>query len=365
MTYIFWQPVLSILNSSFLRSLSEIQNVILVSEMQMSEKRIKHGFYIPDTGAAKVVVAPDNIQIEELLQNTDAIHIFSGIRAFKMPSKVLKLAVKRKLNIGIFTEPFNWMGLKGKMRFLKYNLLRIKFAKHIEFIIVTGVRGRWCYESAGFKKSIIYDWAYFTEIPQIEIKTHANNKPKLLFIGSIDRRKNILALVDVCKAVGVIDQLTIIGIGPLEKKLRKAIENTKCTYLGRVFNLEVHQKIADSDVLILPSLYDGWGAVINEALMCGTPAIASENCGSSILLRGIRGRVFSIEKNNLKNVLSDFLQYLPYEMAQREEIRNWALQNISGEIAAQYFMEIINHVNKEISQRPVAPWLINESCEGK
>ncbi|MDR1895709.1 MAG: glycosyltransferase family 4 protein [Prevotellaceae bacterium] len=358
MTYIFWQPALDILHSAFLRNLAEIHSVILVSEIKMNKMRIKHGFYIPDFGKVRVLVAPDSKQINDLLEEKEAIHIFSGIRAFKMPSEVFKLAVKRKLFIGVFSEPFNWMGIKGKLRFLKYLILRIKYDKHIRFILTTGKRGRWCFETVGFKKTIIYDWAYFTETPDISIPKNKTDDLKILFIGSIDKRKNILSLISVCKNLNIIDRLQIIGAGPLENELVQTINTTKCSYLGRVHNREVAQIIVNADVLVLPSIYDGWGAVVNEALMCGVPVIASDNCGSSVLLHGIRGRVFSIKKNNLEDVLREFIEELPYDTDKREEIKNWALQNISGEAAAQYFIEIMNFINNQTPQRPVAPWLI-------
>jgi glycosyltransferase involved in cell wall biosynthesis len=304
----------------------------------------------------QVIISPNEDQIAELL-NLNAIHIISGVQAFKLPNRAFKFAMKKNLNISIFSEPFNWMGIKGKLRFFKYWLFRVRYNKRISFILTTGKRGRWCFESVGFSKSIIYDWAYFTETHTVAIHENQIKNPKLLFIGSIDERKNILRLIFACKKLGFIDNLTIIGTGPLENQLRQAIQNTGCKYLGKIPNREVHKIIAASDVLILPSIYDGWGAVVNEALMCGTPVIASDNCGSSILLQGIRGRVFSIKKDNLEEVLQDFLAVLPYDVNKRKEIKNWALQNISGETAVKYFDEIIADVMENTSQRPVAPWL--------
>jgi glycosyltransferase involved in cell wall biosynthesis len=356
MTFIFWQNVLSIHQSTFLRNLAETHNVILVSETEMSAIRIKRGFYIPDYGKVQVVVSPNEDKVAELFK-LDAIHIISGVHAYKLPSRAVNLAVKKKLTVGIFSEPFNWMGIKGKLRFVKYWLFCIRYSNHISFILTTGKRGRWCFESVGFKKSVIYDWAYFTETHTVAIHENQTKNPKLLFIGSIDENKNILHLISVCKKLGCIDYLSIVGTGPLENQLQQDIKSTKCNYLGKVSNQDVHKIIADSDVLILPSLYDGWGAVVNEALMCGTPVIASNNCGSSILLRGIRGRVFSIKENNLEDVLRDFMAVLPYNMGQREDIKKWALQNISGETAAKYFEAIIQHVLKKTPQRPMASWL--------
>ncbi|MDR2407242.1 MAG: glycosyltransferase [Bacteroidales bacterium] len=358
MTFIFWHPILCHLHSAYLRNLAEKHQVILVSEIELSDLRIQHGFQVPDYGKVQVVVAPSESQMNELFQIKDAVHIVAGVWAYKIPSRAFKIAVKRRLNVGIYSEPFNWMGIKGKLRLIKYWLFRALYSKHIRFILTTGNRGRWCFESVGFDKSIIYDWAYFTETPELKQQVHtATRLPKLLFIGSIDARKNILSLIEICKKLGIIDQLHIVGVGTLEPELRHAIENTNCQYLGKVLNCEVHSIIAASDVLILPSIYDGWGAVVNEALMCGTPVIASDNCGSSVLLQNIRGRVFSIKNDNLEDVLRDFLTALPYDISKREEIKSWAIQNISGETAAKYFNEIMENVMGKTSQKPVAPWL--------
>jgi glycosyltransferase involved in cell wall biosynthesis len=355
-TFIFWQNMLSMHQSTFLRNLAEIHNVILVTEVEIEPLRIEHGFYIPNHGKVQVVISPNKDEISKLCK-MDAIHIFSGAHVYKILHRAFKLAIKTNVIVGIFSEPFNWMGVKGKLLFFKYWLFRIRYNKHVKFILTTGKRGRWCFESVGFDKSIIYDWAYFTETHTVTIYENQTKNLKLLFIGRIDTRKNILRLISVCKKLKVIDNLNIIGIGLLENQLQQAIKNTKCNYWGKVPNKEIHKIIADSDVLILPSIYDGWGAVVNEALMCGTPVIASNNCGSSILLRGVRGCIFSIEKDNLEEVLQSFLAVLPYDTSRREEIRNWALQNISGEAAAKYFNEIIAYVMRNTFQKPVAPWI--------
>jgi glycosyltransferase involved in cell wall biosynthesis len=297
--------------------------------------------------------------MNELLAIKNAVHVFSGVNAFPMVDQAFKLAVTRKRTIGIMSEPFNWFGLKGKLRFVKYFLFNLKYGNRIDFILTTGKRGRWCFERTGFTENKIFEWAYFTETPDVSVYDNKTADFKLLFIGSIDKRKNILSLVDVCRKLNIINQLQIIGTGNLEKELLQKIGDTECQYLGKVPNQAIHKIIAHSDVLALPSIFDGWGAVVNEALMCGIPVIASDNCGSSALLQGIRGRVFSVKKNNLEDVLKDFITVLPYNAEQRKEIRNWAFRNISGEAAARYFTDIIKHVRKETVQRPVAPWLVN------
>ncbi|MDR0606253.1 MAG: glycosyltransferase [Bacteroidales bacterium] len=359
-TFIFWSNMLCLLHSSFLRNLGYSQNVILVAETDLSEEGInQYCFHVPDYGNVKTIVAPNDKQIDELLNKKNAIHIFWGVQSFKMPDKVFRLAVSRKLFIGIFSEPYNWLGLKGKWRWIKYLIFRIRYGKYIRFILTTGERGRWCFESAGFKRNIIYDWGYFTETPDISIQQKQDNDIRLLFIGQICERKNILSLVSICKELNVIDNLQIVGSGHLEKDLLQAINNTKCKYLGKVPNQNISKIIVDSDVLILPSIHDGWGAVVNEALMCGVPVVVSNRCGASILINDIRGRVFSIEKNNLKDVLQNYITRLPYDINKREKIRDWAMQSITGQVVSQYFVKIMEHVLHNSLPKPVAPWLHN------
>lgn len=360
MKFIFYQNILSIHQSAFLRNLAEKYSVTLVVPKQLDEQRIGQGWSIPDFGKTEIIVNPAETELNQLLGRKDDVHIFSGINAYILPAKAFKIAVKNKLKIGIILEPFNWIGWKGKLRFLKYFILKLKYNRHINFILAIGNRGRWCYEKTGFSKSKIFDWGYFTEIHSLKIPKKVENQlPRIIFVGRLDKNKNILPLISICKSIrNKIDKLAIIGDGTLKDTVKLQIQNTGFEYSGILFNKNVQQKINESDLLVLPSISkDGWGAVVNEALMCGTPVIASDNCGSSVLLKENRGCVFSIENNNLEQVLCNFLQELPYNAEQRKEIREWALQNISGEAAATYFDEIVQNVFGEKTEQPVAPWL--------
>lgn len=47
---------------------------------------------------------------------------------------------------------------------------------------------------------------------------------------------------------------------------------------------EVPEFMQHNDVLILPSLHDGWGAVVNEAMTLGLYVIVSDRCGAKALI---------------------------------------------------------------------------------
>lgn len=361
--FVFYQNILSIHQSALIRSLAETCPVTLVVPEEMDETRIAHGWKRPDFGQAKVVVNPDDQQLDVLLQKKEAVHIFAGIDAFELPYKAFRIAVKRRLRIGFYSEPFNWLGWKGKLRLLKYTMLRIRYERAIDFVLAIGERGRWCFEKAGFPKQKIFDWGYFTEQPVLRnLSQDTKGLVKLLFIGSIDHRKNILGLVDVCLSMPCEQPFTldVIGVGPLEKELNEKITaSDRICYIGCVPNDAVHTYLSAADCLILPSVFDGWGAVVNEALLCGTPVLASNRCGASVLLTDEeRGCTFSIERNELKTALIRQLNKGRVETAQRERIRQWADKAISGKQAAAYLTAIVRYRMKQTAElRPVAPWL--------
>lgn len=362
MKFVFWQNVLSIHQSAFIRNVAENNHVTLVVEKKLNEERIKQGWPIPDFGKAIQIVSPDITTINSLLHDKESIHIFTGIKSFRLASEVFTLATKQKAKVGVILEPFNWIGLKGKLRFLKYLFLRFKYGKDIDFLLVIGNRGRWCYEKTGFDSAKIYDWGYFTESNKLISKKTTNisldRKPNIIFVGSIENRKNILHLISVCKNNReVFQNFSIIGSGPLKQELLFLIKDSNFSYLGNLPNEKVKEHILDSDLLILPSKFDGWGAVVNESLTMGTPVLVSENCGSSILADGhFRGAVFSIDKNNMEEIFIDFLKKLPYGDSERNAIVNWADKSISGKIAGEYFIKIIENVYYD-AKTPIAPWL--------
>ena len=65
-------------------------------------------------GKTKIIVAPDDKTIDNLiLENKDAVHVFSGINAFPMVYKAFKKVVALDLKILVYVEPYVWFGIKG------------------------------------------------------------------------------------------------------------------------------------------------------------------------------------------------------------------------------------------------------------
>lgn len=346
--------MVSIHQSAFIKALSENHDVTLVAEEDMMAQRIKDGWSIPQMGKARVVIKPGDNEIERLLSMPNTKQVFSGIDAFPLVYRVFKMAVKKRLDISVMMEPYQWQGFKGFIRRGKYALHALRYAKHINHIFATGDLGVHAFLKAGFPKSKLHQWGYFTE-QIIENNLIQNDTVKVIFVGSIDERKNIISLVKVANNCSdLYGEFLIIGGGNLENELRNEIAcNPKIHFLGRIKNEEVASIIAGCDLLVLPSIFDGWGAVVNEALSQGTRVLCSDKCGASSLLDGtVRGGVFSLNNpNSLEEQFRFWLKKGPISVDTRKEIIEWSLKSISGTSAKDYFLS--NFTSQPID----TPWI--------
>ena len=127
-------------------------------------------------------------------------------------------------------------------------------------------------------------------------------KKRYLFIGRLSKVKNIEMLVDLFNELEEY-MLTIIGAGPLEHQLkRKAKKNI--IFEGEISNKEIRKYIESNDVLMLTSISETWGLVVEEAIYYGMPVIVSSNCGVSELIHNdVNGYVVDLSKTNLRDII--------------------------------------------------------------
>jgi glycosyltransferase involved in cell wall biosynthesis len=110
---------------------------------------------------------------------------------------------------------------------------------------------------------------------------------RLLFVGRLVHIKNVGALI---AAVGHLQQrgfdvtLTIAGDGPLRHSLREQADRDAVrgvTFLGFRAGDELVDAYVNADVLVLPSLNELWGLVVNEAAACGVASVVSTRAGAA------------------------------------------------------------------------------------
>ena len=102
---------------------------------------------------------------------------------------------------------------------------------------------------------------------------------QLIFVGRLVDIKNPTKLPDLVSNLPLAYSLLIIGDGPKREAVEVAVDEmgvgNRIEITGRLPHEETLQLIHESDILILPSETESYGAVVFEALSLNTPVVAS------------------------------------------------------------------------------------------
>ena len=118
---------------------------------------------------------------------------------------------------------------------------------------------------------------------------------KVLFAGSLGQRKGLSYLLEAVTLLKDSVKLTLLGrkaandCSPLEVATRKH------RWIPTVNHAGVLREMHEHDLLVLPSLFEGFGLVVLEAMAQGTPVVTTEHtCGPDIIESGVDGFIIPI-----------------------------------------------------------------------
>jgi glycosyltransferase involved in cell wall biosynthesis len=164
-------------------------------------------------------------------------------------------------------------------------------------------------------------------------------KLKLLFVGSLSQRKGIANVFEAANILKDHVELTVIG--------RKVVDD--CTILNE--NLKKHKWIPSlphsqileqmicHDILIFPSLFEGFGLVITESMSQGTPVITTNRtAGTDFIKHGENGWIVEAGETNsliktLEEILNNIDSLIDISMAALSTARMRPWNRYGGEMA--------------------------------
>ena len=160
-------------------------------------------------------------------------------------------------------------------------------------------------------------------------------------------RHLILALPRVIRQFP-LTSLTVIGKSPEKSNLNKLIDDLdledKITFRSGISEKEIVKTYHDSDIAVIPSLYEGFGFGAGEAMACGVPLISTDSGGlkqviGDAALKIKPGSVNQIEEGILKLFTEEKIrQELAKKGRERmEEFFDW-------KIAASAYIEVFKKI---------------------
>lgn len=133
------------------------------------------------------------------------------------------------------------------------------------------------------------------------LKLKIDEKKKvLLYVGSLQPRRNPLFLIDILKKLPEEYVLLFVGGGIQENDVKEKIKwehlEERCFMLGKLSQKDLPSLYADSDCFLLASDYEILGMVIMEAMYFGIPVISSETTGANFIINNWENGVIIKQK---------------------------------------------------------------------
>lgn len=127
----------------------------------------------------------------------------------------------------------------------------------------------------------------------------------ILYCGRLSREKNLFNLVEAYHQVDdERKSLIFVGDGELRQSLQNRVDELGASsvyFFGFQNRDQIARYYAISDVLVLPSIRETWGIVVNEAMCFGLPVIVSHQVGAGmdLVIDGQNGYTVDPDEDSL------------------------------------------------------------------
>jgi glycosyltransferase involved in cell wall biosynthesis len=163
------------------------------------------------------------------------------------------------------------------------------------------------------------------------------DKPVMLFVGRFVEQKGLLilrALVDRFPECHWV----FVGWGPIDPATWNS-PNVSCP--GKLDRSQLIPYFQTADLLVLPSVGEGFPTVVQQAMACGTPALISED--TAIGMPGIASLAFvsDVTIDKVAEQIQQILESGPSLEARREEVARYACHHWDWELCIDQYQRIL------------------------
>lgn len=366
----FWQRIISPHMAGLASAFAERAHpVTYVAEREMSRERAAQGWKAPNLGSVRCQLAGDIGAVDSVVRQApiDSVHICQGMRANGLVQRAQKQLRRRGMFYWITMETIDDEGWAGLAKRSVYRYQWLQHRKYLDGILAIGEQTPAWLAQRAVAPDKIYPFAYFLPVSAAPTReeTHQAQPFRFVYAGQMIRRKRVdLLLAALADLAGLDVELVLIGDATTMLTLGASLQTQaqqlglkSVRWLGQLPMPEVQGVLAEADCLILPSRHDGWGAVVSESLMVGTPAICSDACESATAVHasGVGGVFASGDKDALVRLMWECFDKGKISPDERTRIAAWA-SALGADAGAQYLSEILRHASQD-GEKPVPPWI--------
>jgi len=383
MKLVSWQSVLTEHQLHLMCALRATlgSDLTVISGARNLREREEQGWTSVDSAEFEFRVLPERgwwKAAKKVIDGTqDAVHLFGGVFADRRFLLFMLYCKAKGVRVSLMSEPYAEVAvgyfnakpqftnkIKNFLRPAVYRLVGLILGRSLFALFPISSLAELQFQRNGFQARGVYPFAYFVpmsqEVPGMKLSAGARDVIKIIFVGSLIKRKGIEVLLTAWRSVqasigqhSVRLMLDVYGTGVVDESEWPANAFLK----GPIPFGRAQAVIAQYDVLVLPSLHDGWGVVVNEALLQGVPAIVSDRVGAQVLVRA--GNAGAIFKSGSVAELANILVNLA---ADPNQLEGWAkgakriAPHLNPTVGAEYLLACLDQACNVLHAAPLPPW---------
>jgi glycosyltransferase involved in cell wall biosynthesis len=244
-----------------------------------------------------------------------------------------------------------------------HRFLRSWVYRRSQAFVAAADAGLQIYRSYGCGEEHLFRSALCADNGAFAVHQASAKRFDLLFCGRLVDIKNPLfalrvarlAALDLARKVSVC----FVGSGPLESEIRAAaaaMPELEVSLAGFAAREDLPGRYAEARIFLLPSLWDPWGVVANEACAAGLPVICSPHAGvaGELVRDGENGFVRELDARRWADAAVQLLRDAKQYAAMSAAARRIACDDYNFAAAADGLVAAVRH-GRESMTRGMGP----------
>lgn len=286
-----------------------------------------------------------------MMQHTDAVIYSQGLAVWYRISNV-----KNRLIINPHgLEAFQVMKLKEKISTVLFRWLHVYLFRHCAKVVSLGGRLTGILmNQAGVDKSRIVVLPNAVNMPAVVERSFDKPVTQFIFVGRFAFNKGIDVLMEAVKKVNASGysektRFVLVGKGPEYDRITANYKEPNVVFTGGADDDTLFRLYRESDVFVLPTLFEGMPTVALEAMSYGLPLIITDT-GATLELAG-EDNALIIEKRSADSLAEAIKKITNMPALERKKMSEASVtkvsRNFTWPVVAAKHLEVFRNLIKK------------------